>query len=140
MPDEKPKCILDPYRDCLGLEKARQLEKQLDRHLSESNQTHQDLMKRLEKLENLDARRDEREDHMIGQLESIGDSISGLGSRMSNIEKLTGLVNDVKDLNRRVTDLEMKPARKWEKVAGGIVAAVALAMVGFFLGQLGLSL
>ena len=43
-----------------------------------------------------------------------------------------------KDSTQRVTDLEMKPARQWEKVVGGIVAAVALAVVAYFLGKLGL--
>ena len=70
MADEK--CILDPYRDCLGLEKARQLEKIIDRHLNESDRTHQDLLKRLELLEKGDAKREERDEHIMEKLDGLG--------------------------------------------------------------------
>lgn len=132
------KCILDPYRDCLGLEKARQLEKVIDRHLTESDRTHQDLLKRLELLENGDARREERDNHIIKQLDGLDEKMDNFNSRVEGLEELSHLGEEVKGLNKRVTDLEMKPARQWEKVVGGIVAAVALAAVAYFLGKLGL--
>ena len=54
------------------------------------------------------------------------------------MEKLGNIGKEVEGLNKRVTDLEMKPARQWEKIVGGIAAAVALAVVAYFLGKLGL--
>lgn len=136
MADEK--CILDPYRDCLGLEKARQLEKIIDRHLNESDRTHQDLLKRLELLEKGDAKREERGEHIMEKLDGLGDKVDGFSARVSGLEKLGNIGKEVEGLNKRVTDLEMKPARQWEKIVGGIAAAVALAVVAYFLGKLGL--
>lgn len=136
MADEK--CILDPYRDCLGLEKARQLEKIIDRHLTESDRTHQDLLKRLELLEKGDAKREERDEHITKQLDGLDEKIDGFISRVEGLEKLGNLNEEVKGLNKRVTDLEMKPARQWEKIVGSIIGAIALAVVAYFLGKLGL--
>lgn len=132
------KCILDPYRDCLGLEKARQLEKQLDRHLAESDRTHQDLLKRLEVLEKDDARRAERDGHIMEKLNGLGEKMDAFNDRVAGLEELSHIGEEVKGLKKRVTDLEMKPAHLWEKVVGGIIAAVALAVVAYFLGKLGL--
>lgn len=132
------KCILDPYRDCLGLEKARQLEKIIDRHLSESDRTHQDLLKRLELLERDDARRTERDEHIMEKLDGLGDKLDEFNSRVSGLEELSHIGGEVKDLKKRVTDLEMKPARQWEKIVGGVLAAIAVAVAAFFLGKLGL--
>ena len=84
MADEK--CILDPYRDCLGLERARQLEKIIDRHLNESDRTHQDLLKRLELLEKGDAKREERDEHIMEKLDGLGDKIDGFSSRVSGLK------------------------------------------------------
>lgn len=136
MADEK--CILDPYRDYLGLEKARQLEKVIDRHLAESDRTHQDLLKRLELLERGDAKREERDNHIIKQLDGLDEKIDGFNSRVEGLEKLGNIDGEVKELNKRVTDLEMKPAKQWEKIVGGIIGAIALAAVAYFLGKLGL--
>lgn len=136
MADEK--CILDPYRDCLGLEKARQLEKVIDRHLAESDRTHQDLLKRLELLERGDAKREERDNHIIKQLDGLDEKIDGFNSRVEGLEKLGNIDEEVKGLNKRVTDLEMKPAKQWEKIVGSIIGAIALAVVAYFLGKLGL--
>lgn len=132
------KCILDPYRDCLGLEKVRQLEKQLDRHLAESDRTHQDLLKRLEVLEKDDARRAERDGHIMEKLDGLGEKMDAFNDRVAGLEELSHIGEEVKGLKKRVADLEMKPAHLWEKVVGGIIAAVALAVVAYFLGKLGL--
>lgn len=132
------KCVLDPYRDCLGLEKARQLEKQLDRHLTESDRTHQDLLKRLELLEKDDARRSERDEHIMEKLDGLGSKMDAFNERVAGLEELSHIGEEVKGLKKRVTDLELKPARQWEKIVGGVLAAVAVAVVAYFLGKLGL--
>lgn len=132
------KCILDPYRDCLGLEKARQLEKLLDRHLAESDRTHQDLLKRLEMLEKEDSRRSERDKNIMEKLDGLGDKMDTFNDRVAGLEELSHIGEEVKGLKKRVTDLEMKPARQWEKIVGSVLAAVAVAVVAYFLGKLGL--
>ena len=92
----------------------------------------------MELLEKGDAKREERDEHIMEKLDGLGDKIDGFSSRVSGLEKLGNIGKEVEGLNKRVTDLEMKPARQWEKVVGGIVAAVALAVVAYFLGKLGL--
>ena len=43
-------------------------------------------------------------------------------------------------IGKRVTDLEMKPARRWDKIFVVVVGSIATAIVGFFLGRIGLPL
>ena len=47
------KCILDPSRDCLGLEKARMLEKQVDEYRRQAREDHSKIYTRLEELEKI---------------------------------------------------------------------------------------
>ena len=49
MADEK--CILDPQRDCLGLQKANMLEKQMSEWREASRSTHKELFDRMRELE-----------------------------------------------------------------------------------------
>ena len=44
------KCILDPQRDCLGLQKANMLEKQMSEWREASRSTHKELFDRLREL------------------------------------------------------------------------------------------
>ena len=49
MADEK--CILDPQRDCLGIQKANMLEKQMSEWKEQSRQTHKEFFNRIRELE-----------------------------------------------------------------------------------------
>ena len=53
MADEK--CILDPQRDCLGLQKANMLEKQISEWREASRSTHKELFNRMRELEKAEA-------------------------------------------------------------------------------------
>ena len=53
MADEK--CILDPQRDCLGLQKANMLEKQMSEWREASRSTHKELFDRMRELEKAEA-------------------------------------------------------------------------------------
>ena len=57
MADEK--CILDPQRDCLGLQKANMLEKQMSEWREASRSTHKELFDRMRELEKAEAARNE---------------------------------------------------------------------------------
>lgn len=112
------KCILDPSRDCLGLEKARMLEKQVDEYRRQAREDHSKIYTRLEELEKMDAARNEQYSHILEKLDTLGDKMDSIG--------------------KRVTDLEMKPGRQWEKILGGVLGAIAIAVVAYFLGKVGL--
>lgn len=114
------KCILDPSRDCLGLEKARMLEKQVDEYRRQAREDHSKIYTRLEELEKMDAARNEQYSHILEKLDTLGEKMDSIG--------------------KRVTDLEMKPARRWDKIFGVVVGSIATAIVGFFLGRIGLPL
>lgn len=112
------KCILDPSRDCLGLEKARMLEKQVDEYRRQAREDHSKIYTRLEELEKMDAARNEQYSHILEKLDTLGDKMDSIG--------------------KRVTDLEAKPGRQWEKMLGGVLGAIAIAVVAYFLGKVGL--
>ena len=112
------KCILDPSRDCLGLEKSRMLEKQVDEYRRQAREDHSKIYTRLEELEKMDAARNEQYSHILEKLDTLGNKMDSIG--------------------KRVTDLEMKPCRQWEKVVGGVLGALAIAVVAYFVGKLGL--
>ena len=112
------KCIIDPSRDCLGLQKAEMLEKQVDEYRRQSRETHQQLYARIELLERTDSARKEQYDHILEKLD-------GLGEKMDSV-------------SARVTELEKKPAKRWEKIFESVLAAIAIAVAAYFLGKFGL--
>ena len=66
------KCILDPQRDCLGLQKANMLEKQMDQWREQSRGTHKELFDRMGKLE-----RTTFSKYTLCRLYALGPSVSG---------------------------------------------------------------
>ena len=112
------KCIIDPQRDCLGLEKARMLEKQMDEYRRQSREDHSEIFSRLGKLESAESARNEQYAHILEKLDGLGDKMDGIG--------------------KRVTDLEMKPGKQWDKITGSILAALVLAIVAYFVGKMGI--
>ena len=91
------KCILDPERDCLGLMKARELEKDVNELRKQNSSSHERIFDRLGELE-------KQEGIQLVQYEHI-------------MEKLDQLAGDVKEL-------KAKPGKRWEKAIGILVAAV----------------
>ena len=92
-------------------------------------------------------------EHRLTQLEERSKSnshrIDELEKRQDNLEELTGTVkvlavreqnveNDVKEIKNDVKALTNKPAKKWDNLMDKIVLAVASAVVGFILSQIGI--
>ena len=105
------KCILDPDRDCLGLIKARELEKDVNELRKQNSSTHERIFDRLGELE-------KQEGIQVVQYEHI-------------LEKLDQLSGDVKEL-------KAKPAKRWESIVEKIIGLVIAAVVGFILARIGL--
>lgn len=112
------KCILDPQRDCLGLQKANMLEKQLERYMDEAHETHSKIYDRLKELEITEAARNE-------QYKQISDKLDILDE---NIINLTTALQSIKE----------KPAKRWENIVEKVILLVVTALVGFILIKLGL--
>lgn len=105
------KCILDPERDCIGLVKARELEREVDELRRQNSSSHERIFERLGELE--------KQEGIQGvQYENI-------------LEKLDQLAGDVKDL-------KAKPAKRWESVMEKILSTVVAAIMGFVLARLSL--
>ena len=56
------KCIIDPQRDCLGLQKADMLEKQMEKLQEQARDTHGKLFDRIRELEKERTDAEKRED------------------------------------------------------------------------------
>ena len=54
------KCIIDPQRDCLGLQKADMLEKQITELRESARGTHKEMFDRIRELEKVEAARNEQ--------------------------------------------------------------------------------
>lgn len=115
MPEQ---CILDPARDCLGLEKARKLDSEIADLRRQNSDSHERIFNRLNELEKSEGVQMEQYKHIL--------------------EKITELTVKVDSLATRISYIEAKPAKRWEGLTEKILGAVALAVVAYFLGRLGM--
>lgn len=100
------KCILDPSRDCLGLEKARMLEKLVEEHREKSSKDHHEMYDRIRQLEIANAKTDTQ----------YGQIMETLGT-----------------LKAEISTLKEKPARRWENIITAIITNVVSFALGMFL-------
>lgn len=105
------KCILDPERDCLGLMKARELEKDVNELRKQNSSSHERIFDRLGELE-------KQEGIQVVQYEHI-------------LEKLDQLAGDVKEL-------KAKPGKRWEGIVEKAIGVLVAAMLGYMLAWFGL--
>lgn len=77
--------------------------------------------------------------HRLDKLEESTEAINRLATSMEIMaERQEQTVETIDKLDRKVTALEEKPARRWDGLVDKIVWAIAAAFVGFILAQLGL--
>ena len=105
------KCILDPQRDCLGLQKANMLEKQMSEWREASRNTHKELFNRMRELEKAEAARNEQYDNIMEKLDRL---ISWQEAKQA------------------------KPKKRWEAIVDKSVWAVLAAVIAFVLARIGL--
>ena len=107
------KCTDNP-RDCPLLSRVEALERANEQHGS----THRELFDRLRELE---------------RLEGIQ------GEQYKNIlEKLDNLTKKHEELNQKLSELEAKPGRRWDKLAETVLFCIATAVVAFLMGRIGI--
>lgn len=109
MADEK--CTLDPQRDCLGLQKANMLEKQMSEWKEQSRQTHKEFFDRIRELEKAQAVQREQYDTILAKLEEMAKSIA---------------------------ELSAKPGKRWDAIVDKAIWAVVAAVIAFLLARIGL--
>lgn len=75
----------------------------------------------------------------IDKLEEQTEAINRLATSMAVMaEKQDETTHIVSELDTKVTKLEEKPAKRWEKAAETIITIVVSAFVGFVLAKFGL--
>lgn len=109
MPPEK--CVMDPVRDCVSIERVETLEKEFQVQREKSSAVHKEFYARIRELERQGAVRDE-------QYRSI----------MEKLDCLTHSVNEIKD----------KSGRRWEMIVDKSLVAIVTAVAAFVLGRGGL--
>lgn len=103
-------CILDPQRDCLGLQKAEMLEKQLDEYRRQARETHGELYDKINHLEQTAAKTDVQYGQIMETLGSVKTDIS---------------------------ELKSKPARRWEAVVDKVLLGLIGAVVVYIATRIG---
>ena len=77
--------------------------------------------------------------HRIEELEKRQDNIETLASSVSALaEREKHVEDDVKEIKVDVKSLTDKPAQRWETLVNLIITAIAAAIVGYLLAQIGL--
>lgn len=105
------KCIIDPGRDCLGLQKANMVEKQLEELKQSSRQTHKEIFDRMRELEKAEAARNEQYENIMEKLDKL---ISWQESQQS------------------------APKKRWDAIVDKAIWAVLAAVIAFLLARVGL--
>lgn len=105
-------CILNPDRDCLGLIKATQLEKDFQEFKIENSKSHQRIFDRIENLE---------KDNLIQG------------------ERYRVILEKIDIVTKKVEAIEEKPAKKWESLSENVLWAIIAAVIGFVVARLGIT-
>ena len=105
------KCIVDPQRDCLGLQKANMLEKQMDQWREQSRTTHKELFDRVRDLEKAEAARNEQYESIMEKLDKL---LSWQESQQST------------------------PKKRWDAIVDKAIWAILAAVIAFVLARIGL--
>lgn len=75
----------------------------------------------------------------LDKLEESTEAINRLATSMEvMVVKQEEVAETVGKLDKKVTDLEAKPVKRWDKFVEKIITALAAAVVGYILAKLGL--
>ena len=112
------KCVMDPQRDCIGLQKADMLEKQMDEYRTRSRETHMEIYRRIAELERSNSAQEAR-------YQAIMDKLAEMSDRL----------NEALDT---IAAIREKPGKRWESIVDKTIWAVTAAVIAFLLGRIGL--
>ena len=80
-----------------------------------------------------------RNEGRVKKLEEGQDNIKSLATSVAVMaEQMKGVKDSLTSLDTKVTELEQKPAKRWEFVIEKAIYFVVAAVVGFFLAQVGM--
>ena len=105
------KCLIAPQRDCLGLQKANMLERQMEKMQEQARDTHNKLFDRIRDLEKAEAARNEQYENIMGKLDKL--------IAWQEAEQAA-------------------PKKRWDSIKDKAIWAVLAAVIAFLLGRIGL--
>ena len=105
------RCVIDPERDCVSLERVENLERQFSEFDKKAHDTHKEFYNRIRELEKQNSVRDV-------QYKAI----------MEKLDCLTRTVNEIKD----------KSGKRWDMIVDKAIWAAVAAVIAFLLGRMGL--
>ena len=105
------KCLIDPQRDCLGLQKANMLERQMEKMQEQARDTHNKLFDRIRDPEKAEAARNEQYENIMGKLDKL--------IAWQEAEQAA-------------------PKKRWDSIKDKAIWAVLAAVIAFLLGRIGL--
>ena len=108
---ESDKCILNPERDCLGLIKARELEKDLEDLRTRNSANHKEFFDRLAVIDKMYAVQEEQYKQIMNKLDQLATDVA---------------------------ELKSKPGKRWDGMVEKIISVLAAAIVGFMLAKFGM--
>ena len=111
------------------------LEQQVDVIRTQNGEDHKEFRQQIHKIERDEARQEAKLDNITSALTDLK------GDNKEIINKLTPLAAKVEALDKLdddVDELKSKPGKRWEKLSMEIIGALALAVVAFLLGRVGL--
>ena len=89
-------CILDPNRECLGLNKAKMLEDNFNELRRQNSNTHDRLFDRMTEV-----------DKKITKLETLYNSLEGLPGTITNLDKtITIIGSQLESMGKNITDVK----------------------------------
>ena len=124
-----PNCVKDPTQDCIGYAEAQILKHQIE-----------DLAKKQAEYQE-NNRKDHKE--FYERLEA-GDKAQAvtqnqLAEILSDTNEIkTDLKEKAKELTNAITDLRMKPAKKWDNLSDKVLSILVSVLIGAALAYIGL--
>ncbi len=137
------KCIINPERDCLGLIKAMEVERDVNELRKQNSSSHERMFERLGELEKHDGIQGVQYGNILEKLEDMTENLSELRAdnkeAISQIPPLVRRVDSLEQLSEDVNELKEKPAKRWESVVEKAIGILVAAVVGFMLAKIGLT-
>lgn len=136
------KCLINPERDCYGLIKAMEVEKDLNELRASNSKSHERFFERLEEIERNDSVREVQYSNLLEKLGDLSGDLSELKTDskaiVSQLSPLTHKMEEMEELSKDVEEMKSRPAKRWENIVEAIIGLVVAAVVGYMLAAVGL--
>lgn len=136
------KCLINPERDCYGLIKAMEVEKDLNELRASNSKSHERFFERLEEIERNDSVREVQYSNLLEKLGDLSGDLSELKTDskaiVSQLSPLTHKMEEMEELSKDVEEMKSRPAKRWEHIVETIIGLVVAAVVGYMLAAVGL--